>query len=601
MEDTPNETIVIIGNLLRDSSLTIDNLYYNLKFDENYTTLVDKINNEPIRNLITSSGYFNDVSPSDSIVNKMVAFYNDIHPTLSNVFKAYLPPIIKDKPYFTTCFWTLIYLYRFHRYSNTELNRNSANCMFFIQDVIDRLDFNKQKKHFVKLVEYQSKYDDVLVDNINGFILSLDSDVQVHKKHFLNYVDSFLSIKSEKKWALSKLNDGSPNKSFMSLVQSKIPSKLPKGYKLAHISVFQVINGISMDDILYKKNRRSFNDHNQFTKFHLKVIREMYKSFRALETLGQTIGLVHNDLHFGNVFFDMNEHVVKFIDYGRMHIAKYEEQDTNYLNNFIKREVMRNCHPTKHDATTYKVYMEDFPFFKSPMCTSSSSYIGYFSDLITFVGNFYVYLTESRLFSILKQNVDLYILEIKENEDDGTISFTPKINKDMLVKNYEECYKNILEDSIITQNRYLYKILILVLDGLTIMVLAFNYLKERDTERDTKWEDVFDPYFKFQNKQDINKLMDFLKTLIIANFADEQVKNNTRLSYFNPMTGGFLCPSSSLPNIKLPNIKRPSKDEKDEVDDVDDVLKTADNTFYFAESYANTLINHPKNYEQVLI
>jgi hypothetical protein len=227
------------------------------------------------------------------------------------------------------------------------------------------------------------------------------------------------------------------------------------------------------------------------------------------------------------------------------------------------------------------------------MCTSSSSYIGYFSDLITFVGNFYVYLTESRLFSILKQNVDFYILEIKEDEEDGTISFTPKINKDMLVEKYEACYKKILEDNIVTQNSYLYKILILVLDGLTIMVLAFNYLKKRDT----KWEDVFDPYFKFQNIEDINKLMDFLNTLIIANFANEQVKNNTRLSYFKAMTGGFLCPSSS----SLPNIKTPSKDEKDEVDTIqDDVLKT-DDTFYFAESYANTLINHPKNYEQVLI
>ena len=590
---TPQETIKIINTIigtLKDENLTTIKNLDAKNCDSIYTNLVHAINNYTTiessqftnDEKIGSSEYFTgalqgpngalkligtNIDVKKEIIKKMTAFYKQVTQgpklqtnvrrqawaepkpesvQLSNfaaAFTSYLKPYwtkaklempSSDLDFFVTCFWTLIYVCKFQKYSISPLKNNSANCSFFIQTVQETEQLPK-KNLFVKLVEYdlEKKYDDILIDNINGFILGKIVPLY-YQNYFLTYIDSFLSIKKTVKensyWALSRLNDVSKDKSLMSLNRSNV-GRLPEGYKLANVSIFEAIDGISLDDILMERNRSFFkNKAEAFKEYHVKVIKEACICFEVFEFLGKNIGLMHNDLHFGNVFFDTDNQVVKLIDYGRMHIAKYEEKSNSLLNSFIKREIMRNCHPKYNKVETdnqYKAFMADFPFPKAKR-KHCDIYIGYFSDVITFACNLYVYLVESLLFDGLETVVKNYIVDITMSDDLGRLpryewKFNSKITLDNLVTNYTYCYNEIINLECIKSDTSMHKIITLILDGLVLMSLVLK-------------KDTYDNYFKFLETKNFDNFMEFLCGLNITG----ELPNKSRLNIFKTPSGGGL-------------------------------------------------------------
>ena len=92
------------------------------------------------------------------------------------------------------------------------------------------------------------------------------------------------------------------------------------------MSVFEAINGFPLGSIT--------TDESKF----LSACLVFPQFFEFLTTMGLNYGLIHNDLHLGNIFYDITANKLKLIDYGRMHIAAYDETNkaAALKNTFLK-------------------------------------------------------------------------------------------------------------------------------------------------------------------------------------------------------------------------------------------------------------------------
>lgn len=181
-----------------------------------------------------------------------------------------------------------------------DLRVNSANCSFTLTETTNGV------KLFVKAVDLNSTSDDIMVDNINGFYINKLFKGTVFSKYFMRYIDSFVSIKSRVnlgptyKWDVNNYISNWQDNNF----------KTELSDKLCNISISEKLNGFSLSEYI---------TNVQLRVYEIDVIASCLDFFDALLVMGLELGIRHNDLHFGNIFYNLDTKCLTMIDYGRLY------------------------------------------------------------------------------------------------------------------------------------------------------------------------------------------------------------------------------------------------------------------------------------------
>jgi hypothetical protein len=205
---------------------------------------------------------------------------------------------------------------------NGLLNVSSANCInsvFSYNFVNDSTDESFTKLKFLKLVPINLKSDCIIFDIIHGIIFNnICSKYNNFLNHLTVYEYSFLSYyyktpHSLNYWLYDTLTDYTKN---TSPYYSNSLELVPIVYKKAYAVVSKAVTHIS----LYKLLSTSF-----VSNYEIKIILTTgYIHFFAfLSNLKTKYGFQHNDLHTGNIIYDITSNKLLLIDFGRSVFEKY--------------------------------------------------------------------------------------------------------------------------------------------------------------------------------------------------------------------------------------------------------------------------------------
>jgi len=180
-----------------------------------------------------------------------------------------------------------------------NLIQNSANCKFtYMNAVINAGSIGDLGRPlFVKLVPVSSRVDNPVIDNVNAQLLATLTKGSPIAKHIMSYFDSFLTYHpiSRSQWSI-------PDDDNM----TRWPQRAQPTYARA-----------SLMDTIFGQPLSRAREHM------LTDLIFAFQSFfmNTIVTLGVSYGVVHNDLHLGNLFFEPTTKTIKMIDYGRMYIG----------------------------------------------------------------------------------------------------------------------------------------------------------------------------------------------------------------------------------------------------------------------------------------
>jgi len=180
-----------------------------------------------------------------------------------------------------------------------NLIQNSANCKFtYMNAVINAGSVgNLARPLFVKLVPVSSRVDNPVIDNVNAQLLANLAKGSPIAKHIMSYFDAFLTYHptSRSQWSI-------PDDDNM----THWPQRAQPSYARA-----------SLMDTIFGQPLSRAREHM------LTDLIFAFQSFfmNTIVPLGVNYGVVHNDLHLGNLFFEPATKTIKMIDYGRMYIG----------------------------------------------------------------------------------------------------------------------------------------------------------------------------------------------------------------------------------------------------------------------------------------
>ena len=180
-----------------------------------------------------------------------------------------------------------------------NLIQNSANCKFtYMNAVINAGSIGDLGRPlFVKLVPVSSRVDNPVIDNVNAQLLATLTKGSPIAKHIMSYFDSFLTYHpmSRSQWSI-------PDDDNM----THWPQRAQPSYARA-----------SLMDTIFGQPLSRAREHM------LTDLIFAFQSFfmNTIVPLGVSYGIVHNDLHLGNLFFEPTTKTIKMIDYGRMYIG----------------------------------------------------------------------------------------------------------------------------------------------------------------------------------------------------------------------------------------------------------------------------------------
>ena len=186
-----------------------------------------------------------------------------------------------------------------------NLIQNSANCKFtYMNAVINAGSVgnlgnlgNLARPLFVKLVPVSSRVDNPVIDNVNAQLLANLAKGSPIAKHIMSYFDAFLTYHptSRSQWSI-------PDDDNM----THWPQRAHPSYARA-----------SLMDTIFGQPLSRAREHM------LTDLIFAFQSFfmNTIVPLGVHYGVVHNDLHLGNLFFEPATKTIKMIDYGRMYIG----------------------------------------------------------------------------------------------------------------------------------------------------------------------------------------------------------------------------------------------------------------------------------------
>jgi len=266
----------------------------------------------------------------------------------------------------------LDFLYQHTHVSNAKpFETNSANCSFSTL-VVSSNPKQYATALFLKAVNYPKSpdVDDIVVDNINGALINqiiVNGPLSKYRNHVMKYVDAFYNETCTNRNAKGERMN-IPSCVLYPKAEGPIHCEVAKARLF---SIFECIDGTS----LYKLQ------HNEFMKIVLKN-NPICRFFDFLIEMGVDYGMLHNDLHLGNVFFDHANECLTMIDYGRIHFG-YGDSLTN--EKWIPEILKKNLEPNPN--VTYRDYMDrNHDFIKSRVKIYGKFPMAIF-DMMTLSGN----------------------------------------------------------------------------------------------------------------------------------------------------------------------------------------------------------------------
>lgn len=213
--------------------------------------------------------------------------------------------------------WPVIYSLKWDNISDVSgFQANSAHCMFAKLYVSHK---KQDLPFFVKVAPrdmvLNRKIDNPMTDSINGKVLhkiiqAMPPNTDMKRKiqaHTIMYETSFnCIIKSD-----PQTNEESmPLRRMVSRIENEecpFSPSFPRNQDFVFASVFEYIPGESVTDLLKE-------DPNGIHR----LLDSLPDFWDTMGALGMNYGMLHNDMHTGNVFYNSQLHKLVLIDYGQM-------------------------------------------------------------------------------------------------------------------------------------------------------------------------------------------------------------------------------------------------------------------------------------------
>jgi hypothetical protein len=360
------------------------------------------------------------------------------------------------------------------------LEGNSANCKFQIADVTLN---GKSLKFFYKIVKYESqdrsvvtnKDDLLLYDVVNSLIIEriihknngniqYSSDTSKSFKlrdHIPVYVDSTLSFYKKDSqnsyWdynIIKYTNPISPH-NYKTVINSSPTIYKDKSMILAYIA----INMISFEKVFI--NYRQYSRNELYVTIARRALFGYIPLINVLLYLGIIYGFMHNDLHSGNIVYNLDTNNLMIIDFGRTSFKKYIDTSMENINNCVHY----NAHKLGYDDIYRSLSLNNYsgiyshtPLFNHTLSISlphdPSFYFGFIFDVITLTLQVYIKtilffnIEESammtRLNPYLKNIIFIDYNNVRDNLiDDFNFSISTSLTIDELFNNYRICKREI--------------------------------------------------------------------------------------------------------------------------------------------------------------
>jgi hypothetical protein len=229
-------------------------------------------------------------------------------------------------------------------YDDGKLKSSSRNCMTTV------FSYNENNK-FLKLVPIDSNSDCIIFDIINGIIFNIILRYSNrYRKHLASYEYSFLSyynpISVHDYWLYEALID------FENITSPYNTSCLSinNEYKKAYVVISEAITHIGLGKLFSSADPNNTEDINNTYILSILEIGFIY-FFSFLIDLKTRYGFEHNDLHGGNIIYDVDNNSLILIDFGRSVFGKYtiDDFDDNHNRDLLELNKSLQCEIEKLD------------------------------------------------------------------------------------------------------------------------------------------------------------------------------------------------------------------------------------------------------------
>lgn len=319
--------------------------------------------------------------------------------------------------------WSVIFALKWSKISPPSVpESNSANCSFSIMEVTD----DAPHKLFIKYVPmHVFDVDNPLIDNMNGkFLESIAVKEDKVRPHIMKYVASFASAVVDN--GLGYIYDW-PIMDMVNVKSFACPfgNLYNKNAFLAmesYISIFEAIDGKCISDAIRSKRIRDV----------LEGLPDFMESFHLL---GLKYGMLHNDLHLGNLFLENGTNKLVMIDYGRLTFPN-DVVSKSAITSYEKNETMKHF---LEEIALYNDLTADLT--KSIKSKDSNIYITHMFDMATLCANLHYEI--SHVNNAEWEWYDTFItFKIDKYERSNTLIIIPK-SKDELITNFIASIQNI--------------------------------------------------------------------------------------------------------------------------------------------------------------
>jgi hypothetical protein len=231
--------------------------------------------------------------------------------------------------------WVILSCFKSITYNKT-LEMNTANAGMVFMHAI-----TPAHKDVLMVAKFQvdTESDDIVVDNISGYIINVLPLFNHVRRHFMTYMDScltFIQLKRNK----GKLSATFDLHMLASAHKHTIDDATNTCVKL---NLAYVVNSpMALKD--------AFLDYMS-EETHEYLVRKVGELLGALYHMGITYGFIHNDLHFGNILLDREAETLVIIDYGRVHFDtnKLSKDVLEKIEERIAFEELKNTKRSKHN------------------------------------------------------------------------------------------------------------------------------------------------------------------------------------------------------------------------------------------------------------